>query len=225
MSMIEWATREVEIACKRERGNAPEDEWDYGCACYESALKAYKCLCEDGHSGMSFSVTRGILKRLMDGNPLTPIEDTSDAWNLTHYGKDGTEHYQCKRKSSLFKDVFPDGTVTYSDVDRTVMHNVENDSTWHNGFMDRLVNELFPITMPYCGESKPYGVYVDEFLTDPKHGDYDTWGVLYIVKPDGAKIEVNRYFSLDDDEPKEISYEQYCVRKKMSPTDEQEDKP
>ena len=44
MSMTEWAKREVEIASKRERGDKPESEWDYGCACYESALKAFKSL-------------------------------------------------------------------------------------------------------------------------------------------------------------------------------------
>lgn len=30
MNMLDWAKKEVEIACKRERGNAPEGEWDYG---------------------------------------------------------------------------------------------------------------------------------------------------------------------------------------------------
>lgn len=44
MSMTEWAKREVEIASKRERGDKPESEWDYGCACYDSALKAFESL-------------------------------------------------------------------------------------------------------------------------------------------------------------------------------------
>ena len=30
MSLLEWAKKEVEIASKRERGNNPEDKWDYG---------------------------------------------------------------------------------------------------------------------------------------------------------------------------------------------------
>lgn len=38
MSMTEWAKREVEIASKRERGDKPESEWDYGCACYDIVL-------------------------------------------------------------------------------------------------------------------------------------------------------------------------------------------
>lgn len=40
MSMYEWAKKEVEIACKKENPEKREGEFDYGCACYQSALKA-----------------------------------------------------------------------------------------------------------------------------------------------------------------------------------------
>ena len=53
MNMTDWAKREIEIACARERGDKNTDEWDYGCACYESAYKAFQSLVEDEHSGMS----------------------------------------------------------------------------------------------------------------------------------------------------------------------------
>ena len=59
----EWAKREVEIACKRENPDWDGESFDYGCSCYQSALKAYKSLCEDGHSGYSFGATRNILKQ------------------------------------------------------------------------------------------------------------------------------------------------------------------
>lgn len=78
MSMMEWAKREVEIASKRERGDKPESEWDYGCACYDSALKAFESLCGDGHSGFSIGITKGILNRLIERKPFTPIEDTEE---------------------------------------------------------------------------------------------------------------------------------------------------
>ena len=66
MSMLDWAKKEVEIACKRENPDRKDGEWDYCCACYESALKAYESLCNDGHSGYSFGFTKNILIRLMD---------------------------------------------------------------------------------------------------------------------------------------------------------------
>lgn len=99
MSMLEWAKREVAIASKRERGDKPEDEWDYGVACYESALKAFESLCGDGHSGYSIGVTKNILNRLIDGKPLTPIEDTEDVWNQCNRGVEDPVTYQCKRMS------------------------------------------------------------------------------------------------------------------------------
>ena len=68
MNMKEWAEREVKIACKRENPDRKEGEWDYGCACYESALKAFNSLLDDGHSGYSIGITKQILNRLIDGN-------------------------------------------------------------------------------------------------------------------------------------------------------------
>lgn len=44
---------------------------------------------------------------MITGKPLTPIEDTEDVWNEVHGRKDASKHYQCKRMSSLFKDVKP----------------------------------------------------------------------------------------------------------------------
>ena len=61
MNMLEWAKREIEIACKHERGDKDPNEQDYGVACYESAFKAFESLMEDGHSGMSISFTKAIL--------------------------------------------------------------------------------------------------------------------------------------------------------------------
>ena len=75
MTIREWAEKEVEIACKKENPNWDGKSFDYGCSCYQSALKAYKSLCEDSHSGSSFNLTKNILIRLMNDLPLTPITD------------------------------------------------------------------------------------------------------------------------------------------------------
>lgn len=61
MSMMEWAKREVEIASKRERGDKPESEWDYGCACYDSALKAFESLVEMVTAVLVSALQRGSL--------------------------------------------------------------------------------------------------------------------------------------------------------------------
>ena len=227
MSMTEWAKREVEIASKRERGDKPESEWDYGCACYDSALKAFESLCGDGHSGFSIGITKGILNRLIDGKPLTPIEDIEDVWNVCSRGENGgVVTYQCKRMSSLFKDVYPDGTVKYHDNDRYYCIKWDDPNLcWHNGFIGKIYSEMFPLTMPYMPSNKADVIVCDELLTDRKNGDFDTLAVLYIQRSHGEKVEVNRYFKEGEKSFIEISPEEYEERKKMhEKRQEQEDK-
>ena len=197
MSMLDWAKREVEIACKKENPNRKEGEWDYGCACYESALKAFESLCGDGHSGFSIKMTQQILNRMIDGQPLTPIEDTDDIWNECSFGENGEKQYQCKRMSSLFKTVYPDGHVEYNDVDQFACIDINDPScSYHSGLVGRVMKELFPITMPHM-PGKPTKVYCEDLLTDPKNGDFDTVGIFYAVKEENGevkRIEIGRYF-------------------------------
>ena len=220
MSMKEWAKREVEIACKKENPDRKEGEWDYGCACYESALKAFDSLMEDGHSGFSIGMTKHILNRLIDGKPLTPIEDVPEVWMDVGSRYGDCTRYQCLRMSSLFKDINSDGTVTYSDVNRFVkVININNsNSIWHSGLVDRIAGELFPITMPYMPTDKPYKVYCKDILTDPKNGDFDTVALFYIDTPEGERVQVNRYFKegSENDEPwTEIPVEEWEEREHL----------
>ena len=202
MGMDNWARNEVKLACKKERQNAKKDgdlnQADYGCLCYESALKAYESLLGDGHSGMSISITKIILNRLIDGRPLTPIEDNPKEWNFIHTEKmlDGhIDEYQSKRMSSLFKRVnSKDGSVQYSDIDRYYCKTIDNPTIpYTNSFFTKLLNELYPITMPYY----PAGTYIlttEELLTDRKNGDFDSMALIFITDPEGNRKEVNRYF-------------------------------
>lgn len=210
-----WAEQEIEIACKHENPDRKPGEWDYGCACYESALKAFKSLLEDGHSGFSIGMTKYILNRLIEGKPLTPIEDTDDIWDKRTYCKE-YDSYQCKRMSSFFKDVYPDGTVKYNDVNRFCGVNANNpNATYHSGLIDRILDEMYPITTPYMPESKPFMVYCEDFLTDAKNGDFDTVGILYVIKPDGERVEINRFFKEGEDDFVEIASCEYEMRRKM----------
>ena len=222
MDLKDWAEREVEIACKRENPNRKAGESDYGCACYESALKAFKSLTEDGHSGFSIGITKNILNRLIDGKPLTPIEDTDDVWDRERLDvHDGHTSYQCTRMSSLFKDVYDDGHIEYEDVNRVIAYDIASpDIPYHTGLADNFINEMYPVTMPYIPYDKPFKMYFETFLTDKKHGDYDTKAILYLTKPDGEKVEINRYFREPESEGEptyhgwvEISKEEYEERK------------
>lgn len=213
MSILNWAENEVKIACSKERGNAPEGEWDYGCACYESALKAFNRLCEHGHSGMSIGITKAILDRLIDGKCLTPIDDTEDNWNEV-WSRDGYVEYQCRRMSSVFKRIYKDSTVEYNDINRFVGCYEGSKCTYHSGLIDKVLRKIFPITMPYMPESKAYHVYTEDFLYDVNCGDYDTVGLLYVICPDGAKIKLNRFYKESGKDFVEITKHEYNKRKR-----------
>lgn len=212
MGMKEWAEREVQIACERGNPDRKEGEWDYGCACYESALKAFNSLMEDGHSGMSIGFTKQILNRLIDGKPLTPIEDTEDVWEECARNNREYTTYQCNRMYSLFKKVYPDGTVKYSDVDRVKCVDFYNGIPYHNCFISRIVDEMYPITMPYSSNGI-YKVYCVDFLYDPKNGDYDTIEIKYITTPENDVVGINRYFKESDSGFVEIDWEEYIARR------------
>ena len=217
MSTLYWAKREVELACKRENPDRKPGEWDYGCACYESALKALRSLLEDDHSGFSIGLTKHILSRLIDGKPLTPIEDMDDIWEYSYKNENGTTVYRCNRLSSLFKDVHPDGSISYHDTDRFVAIDIKSGIPWHNGAINRIMEEIIgPITMPYIPQDEPYRVYREDFLYDPENGDYDTVGLLYYKTPDGERKELNIYLAEKDGELVRITKEEYDTRKAES---------
>ena len=208
MGLVDWAEKEVELACKKENPNWDGKSFDYGIACYQSALKAFKSLCEDEHSGMSIAFTQGILNRLIDVKCLTPIEDTEDIWNEIHDCEDGTKEYQCRRMSSLFKKVLSDGTVKYSDVERIIKVD-QNGIPWHSGDVSRLIEKMFPIEMPYYPATEKYKVYSEDFLVNPENGDYDTWAYLYVEKPDGEKVNLNLFYTEKEGQTVQISKEEY----------------
>ncbi len=223
MRMSEWAKREVEIAYKKENPNWDGKGFDYGWACYQSALKAYQSLCEDGHSGMSFNITKNILIRLMEGNPLTPITD-EDFFVENDMPLESEEYLkekglksdlQCPRKSSLFRKETLDGKVSYTDVDRVVYVD-ENGHYWGNGLVREIIDRMFPITMPYVPSNEKYKVYGEEFLLDKRNGDFDHRAFLYVITPDGKKIELDEYYKEVSGEMVKISKEEYFADKDKS---------
>ena len=214
--IIEWAKKEVELACKRENPDRKEGEWDYSCACYESALKAYKSLVKDGHSGMSFSFTKNILIRLMECKPLTPIEDTEDIWMIVGLTNEAETTYQCKRMGSLFKTIKRDGSVSYTDNERYFCYDPSNPRwTYTGGGASQILDEMFPITMPYYPPTGKYKIEVREYLTDKKNGDFDTKEYIAVLDTNGRRHEINRYFGDVDGQWKELSFEEFQKRVEM----------
>lgn len=206
MDQIRWAEREVAIAKQKLD---PKDT--YEAMCYDAALEMYGVFCAQGHSGMSSQLTIDILKKLLDCKPLTPIiEENYFEEEFTQKDCKGEVRiFQNTRKSSLFKSIDKDGAVTYDDIER--FQFVDTDGvTWHNGLVDKICSEYYPIVFPYI--PKQYIVRGETFLVDPTKGDYDTIGIFTIR--DGNEVyKIGRYFAEDDDgEFKEIDINEYVSR-------------
>ena len=213
MDMIDWAEKEIEIACEKSYKEAEDTgEYEYFKGCCRSALKAYESLMEDGHSGTSINITQSILNRLINGQPLSPIEDTEDIWQYS-YSKDDVETYRCTRKSSFFKEVDKEGNVKYTDVDSHFCEDKNTGSTYSNGLVRKIYDEMFPISLPYYPSTKKDKVVCEDFLTNEENGDFDTLGIFYIVKANGDEIEVNRFFKESEHKWSEITFEEYNERK------------
>lgn len=113
----DWAAREVALASQKERESAEDkDDWDYGVACYESALRAYRSLERDSHSGMSIQITKSILNRLIDGKCLTPIEDDPDIWTKVEFTLDDFSHEHLSDFSSHPENVQDPLTILSSTI-------------------------------------------------------------------------------------------------------------
>lgn len=216
MSMLDWARKEVELRVKFENKDVIDDDssFDYGGACAHSALRAFEILCEDGHSGMSIGITKAFLNRLIDGLPLTKIEDIPENWTLIEDSEE-RKSYQCNRCSSLFKNV-KGNEVKYTDVQRHYCIDINNGSTYSSGSTNDIINELYPITMPYWPLSERIKIYTEDFLVDPKFGDYDTKAYLYLIHPEHGRVELNRYYQETDNGWVKIDENSYNARKGLA---------
>jgi hypothetical protein len=69
----------------------------------------------------------------------------------------------------------------------------------HYGLAEQIVNEMFPIEMPYRPDyGDEYAVYTEVFSTTGEPGEFDTVGIFYIMTPDKKRVDVNRYYAEDD---------------------------
>lgn len=201
-SQTDWAHNEVALAIEATNNTENAEDARDIAACYKSALRAFNALMRDCHNGGQIHVTKGILSRLVDGKCLSPIEDEPDVWkDVTGVnGDDGGTHYQCLRMPSLFKDISADGKVTYTDLNRTQVIDINNpDLASVNSLATRVIDKIFPIVMPYLPDNKKFRVYRERFLTDKQKENEVTVGLLYVVTPDDRKVKLNLFYKTEAD--------------------------
>lgn len=202
-----WAENEIKLACKL----LPDDDFQkYGINCYESALKAYLCMAQDGHSGMSWNITKNILIRLLNNLPISPITENDEFEDVSFINKHNMKTFQCKRMSALFKDVLSDGSVRYSDLSRDVCIDEKKQEKYHSSIGSKVVDDLFPITLPYYPCVTKFKVYTQDFsINTDKTDNVDYVWVKKVKTPDGVDVSVNKYFDCSEDSFREVSFEEF----------------
>ena len=101
--------------------------------------------CNAGHSGFSADYALGLINRLLNWKPLTPLTGEDDEWEKIEYGGEEIS-YQNKRCPSVFKN---SAGETYC-VDGK-MFSEDNGKTWFTS-RDSAVKVEFPYDVPLYPE-------------------------------------------------------------------------
>ena len=140
--------------------------------------------------------------------PITDDDFISDEYKMyesPEYLKENglKSELQCPRMFSLFRKETLDGKITYSDSDRVVFHDANGNGWWHSGYATKIVDEMFPITMPYYPSKEKYKVYGETFYMvdgedkSSETRDFNLIKIYYIITPDKERIEVNKELNLE----------------------------
>lgn len=174
----------------------------------------------EGYDYVSLLSVANILKRMAIGLPLYEISDIPEEWSPIIFENKEKEviTYQALRYSSLFKMINTrTGEITFQDINqfegtyknRRYVH-------FHSGLINRVLRPLYPITMPYHPHEDHIKVTTEDFLVDPRNGDFDTMGLFYAEDPYSGIKKINRFFKeskKSDFGWKEISHLEYLFRK------------
>lgn len=201
---------------KTSGGEVDEIERKYAFACMNSAFDVFKVFCKAHHSGCSAGITATIFQNLVDGKPLTPIQDTDHFGHVwKHEEKDGTftDEFQCTRYSGLFRTqrrtkeqiaANLSGAISYHDVNRVVAVDINTGDTFHSGFVTNYIHDKFPIKFPYAPIKQEFKVYIQYYiLKEPtENSDFDAMHILYYKQKglDDSKHDIDLYVVCDNEQ-------------------------
>ena len=183
----------------------------------------------ESYDYVSMFCVSDIFKRLALGLPFYEITDSPEEWSdvIDKNEELGTTTYQALRYTSLFKVVDNNtGEVYYQEINRFEgIYKNRRYVHFHFDLIDRVLRPIFPITMPYYPTADNIKVTTEDFLVDPRNGDFDTFGIFYAEDPYSGIRQINKFFKEDSKSDfgwKEISRLEYLLRKlvKIDPNSE-----
>lgn len=156
---------------------------------YSSALGAYAAVLQDNHSGSSWEITHSVVNRMLSELALTPVRD-EDFVSL-----DDEEPATTSRQYGLFKRLELDGSVTYTDIHRVEGVYLDTGEHFTSGLVRAVVDEMFPIKLPYYAPGTPYRVYVRTYCDKGfpnDHHDFNREWLSHVVTPSGECVTIDR---------------------------------
>lgn len=206
-----WAQEELRIAIETEEKSQGENsEKDTKRAndilkALETAEGCYEVILD---SRAPRSLVSQMLSQLMNGQPLSPIYDTDDIWELDENQPEYGIKYVCKRLPTLTKLVTKDEggeeKVEYNDLGRYYCFDLAHSNRpFTGGLGGAVLNALEPITFPYYPIGK-YSIFTERLRAyqDISEDDVDTIGILRIRYPTSQIFTVEKYFKLTPDKEK-----------------------
>lgn len=201
---VSWVKKEINSFLKEKSSKGKSMSSDD--ICWVKALNILKKLAEkeDWNLLGVLAYLNITTNRLTEARPLTPIIGEENEWTFAFYSGDNGKDkvYQSKRYSPLFKCVKENGDIQYTDGDR--YRNFDADADNPNNIvyipdklMQNLVDEMFPIEMPYYPHNNPYLVKAENIETTPRNSFIIK--IEYILDAFWVKHNVDRYFLIDLD--------------------------
>lgn len=202
-----WAQEELRRAIeieKNSRGEKSEDvSEDLANDTIQALTAAVFCYEYILHSEVPKGLVSQVLNQLIQEQPLTPIHEDDDIWELDENQPETGTKYFCTRLPSLTKLVTTDEDgeekVKYNDSGRYYCFDVfQPGRLYTGGLAEAVLNELAPIEFPYHPSGK-FAICTERFRAYPTTPGVDTVGVLHMRVPDGHTVSINKYFKLMPD--------------------------
>lgn len=157
-NILQYAMRELDLI-----GMTEDSSDDMNRMMRKHILHMMQEFANEGHSGFSAHYAIGILTKLLEFKPLTPLTGADDEWIKHDYGV--APHYQNKRLSSVFKDdngecYNIDGKVFWEWAKRPLDPDEEgypSEKVYKSYYTSR--DSRVPVTFPYTPPDKPIYEY------------------------------------------------------------------
>lgn len=222
-----WAREELRIAIEIEKKswgeNSENDPKNLASDDTINSLSgAVFCYNYILNSGAPRGLVSQMLKQLMNDQPLSPIHENEDIWELDEEQPEVGTKYFCKRLPTLTKLVTIDEEgkekVKYNDSGRYYAFDTfQPGRLYTGGLAEGVLNDLVPIKFPYHPMGK-FAICTERFKSYPTTSDVDTIGILHMRVPDGHVIPIDKYFKLTPDTGKwvKINGADYQSRRKKA---------